>query len=93
MATSIRMKHPSGAETASYDGFSWTCLLFGCLVPMWRGDLKFAAISALIGVAGLWLLGLPNLVWWIAMSFNYNKWHRNELLVNGYVEADSSGIR
>jgi len=86
MATAIMLKHPSGVTKVAYEGFSWTCFFFGLFPPLFRGDFKWAGITLLIGILGSFLLFIPNLVWWIVLSVQYNEWHKNDLLMQGFVK-------
>lgn len=65
-------------EVAS--GFSWTVLLFGFFVPLFRGDIKWAAI--MLGAAMI-SGGLAN----IAFAFAYNALYRGELINRGFRPA------
>jgi uncharacterized membrane protein len=70
-------------------GYSWTTFFFGCLVPLIRGDLKWAAIlffiSAIIGfiTAGFGLIFVTPI-----FAFFYNKAYIKTKLEEGYVPAD-----
>ena len=61
-------------------GFSWTVFFFGLFVPLFRGDLKWAAImffgTILLGFA---TLGIGGAVLGIVMSFVYNKIYIKEI--------------
>lgn len=58
-------------------GFSWTTLFFGCLVPLVRGDIKWALIMLLCSMltCGISLLVFP---------FFYNRIYIKELQSKGY---------
>lgn len=92
----IVMKHDSGVTKEVKYGFSWTTFFFGFLVvPLIRGDLKWAAIMFLIGVVvGAPTFGIGAIVADIVFSFVYNKIYIKELLVKGYkpAEEDSKNI-
>jgi hypothetical protein len=66
-------------------GFSWTVFFFGLFVPLFRGDLKWAAImffgTILLGFA---TLGIGGAVLGIVMSFVYNKIYIKDLIEKGW---------
>ena len=66
-------------------GFSWTVFFFGLFVPLFRGDLKWAAImffgTILLGFA---TLGIGGAVIGIVMSFVYNKIYIKDLIEKGW---------
>lgn len=62
-------------------GFSWTVFFFGFLVPICRGDAKWAIIMF---AASLLTLCLAQLVF----SFTYNGTWIRELLSRGYKPAN-----
>ena len=69
-------------------GFSWTTFFFGFFVPLFRGDLKWAAImffgAILLGIA---TAGIGGAVLGIVMSFVYNKIYIKELIAKGWNPA------
>lgn len=73
----VKMKNEYGAIKEAPIGFSWTTLVFGCLVPLLRGDFKWAAITFLLAaVSG----GLS----WFIVPFFYNKVYLDLLVDKGY---------
>lgn len=70
-------------------GFSWTVLLFGCFVPLFRSDFKWAAIMflATAGVAAA-TMGFGGILATIAFSFVYNKLYITDLLNSGFESKD-----
>ncbi|EJO5349269.1 DUF2628 domain-containing protein [Clostridium botulinum] len=81
----ILMKHDSGVSKEVKCGFSWTTFFFGFIVPLVRGDVKWALIMFAISIAvGLPTLGIGGMVSGIIFSFVYNKLYIKELLVKGY---------
>ncbi len=58
-------------------GFSWTMLFFGSLVPLYRGDYKWAIITFL---AALITYGFS----WFVFPFFYNKLYLKDLVKQGY---------
>jgi hypothetical protein len=78
----INLKHKDTEVIKSVPlGFSWTTLLFGALVPLLRGDLKWFFISILIA---FFTFGLG----WFIIPFFYNKIYIKNLMEKGYVPAD-----
>lgn len=71
------MKNEIGQVKIVKDGFSWTTLFFGVLVPLFRGDFKWFLIM-LIG--SMCTFGLA----WLVFPFIYNKYYIEDLIANGY---------
>jgi len=72
-------------------GFSWTSLLFGPFVPLFRGDLKYFFGIVLGGfVFGILTYGIAALVLWIWQAFSYNQRYVRSLLEKGYKPAEES---
>lgn len=72
------LKNENGVEKKVKKGVSWTFLFWGALVPLFRGDWKWALIS---------FLAIPATfgIFWIIMIVKYNEWYLNDLLNDGYV--------
>ena len=79
------MLEKNGVQKQGFVGFSWTMLFFGFFVPLFRGDLKWAAImffgTILLGFA---TLGIGGGVLGIVMSFVYNKIYIKDLIEKGW---------
>ena len=58
-------------------GYSWTNLIFGFFVPLFRGDWKWAIIFLIVGIV-TWGFGS------IVTSFFYNKLHASDLMKDGF---------
>ena len=83
MAKRILMKHPgTGLVKNGFYGFSWTMLLFGGFVPLFRGDLLAGVLVLILYII---TLGWGTLIY----SFFYNKQYTTRLIEKGYVFADS----
>ncbi|WP_097028271.1 hypothetical protein [Clostridium peptidivorans] len=81
----LRMKHDSGVIKEVKYGFSWTTFFFGFIVPLVRGDIKWALIMVAISIAvGVPTMGIGAFISGIIFSFVYNKIYIKELLVKGY---------
>ena len=66
-------------------GFSWTVFFFGLFVPLFRGDLKWAAIMFFGTILlGFGTLGIGGAVLGIVMSFVYNKIYIKDLIEKGW---------
>jgi len=65
-------------------GFSWTHLFFGFLVPLFRGDWKYAIIF--IGIS-FFTISLYTFV----TAFFYNKLYAQELIGKGYKIKNYNG--
>lgn len=62
-------------------GFSWTVFFFGFLVPICRGDAKWAVIMFAASCLTLFLAQ-------IVLSFTYNGTYIRELLDKGFRPSD-----
>ncbi|MSQ81108.1 MAG: hypothetical protein EXR41_05330 [Candidatus Methylopumilus sp.] len=83
MATAVIIKHPSsGMIKIGYYGFSWSYLIFGWFVPLYRGELGVAALHMLFSIITLGL-------WQIIVAFLYNKQYMTRMFITGWVLADS----
>lgn len=86
MATAVTIKHPAtGLTRKGYFGFSWTYLIFGFFVPLFRGELGVAALHCLFSMLTLGL-------WQFLACFLYNKQYMIRMLEKGYVLADSDDM-
>ncbi len=81
------MENEVGLQKKVKVGFSWTLLFFGVLVPLIRGDLKWALIMFVLAF-------LTGGVSWLVFPFTYNKIYVESLIENGYkfVENPKSSI-
>jgi hypothetical protein len=76
--TSVVFKNPNtGAMKEAPIGFSWTVFFFGFLPPLFRGDIKWAAIMFIVAC---FTFGLSNFVF----MFIYNKLYVKDLIDAGY---------
>ena len=79
----IKIKHKeSGVQSTCYVGFSWTYLLFGFFVPIFRGEIIIGIVHAVFSFITLGLF-------WLIMTFLYNKQHAVRLLTNSWILNDS----
>lgn len=79
MATRINIKHKeSGMVKTGFYGFSWTYLLFGWLVPLFRSELGVGALHLLFTICTLG-------IWQWIVCFLYNKQYMTRMLLNGWV--------
>ena len=78
MATQITMKHKqSGMVKQGMYGFSWTYLLFGWFVPLFRGELGIGALHLLFTIITFGL-------WQFVVCFLYNKQYMTRMLTSGW---------
>ena len=70
----------TGAKKQAKVGFSWTSLFFGALVPLIRGDVRWALIHICLTV---FTFG----VFYFVFPFIYNKKYIHRLLEKGWVAA------
>jgi hypothetical protein len=79
----VLIKHSeSGLTKKGYVGWSWTYYLFGCLVPIVRGEIG-------IGLLHFVLTCITFGIFQAIMSCLYNKQHISRMLTTGWVLADS----
>lgn len=83
MKIALVNKHRDITKTKT--GFSWTTLLFGCFVPVFRKDWKYFGIMLLFSIL---TFGLSHIVF----GFIYNKLYIKGLLRNGYVPSKKAYI-
>ena len=80
---SVMIQHPqSGLTKKGFFGYSWTYLLFGWLVPVFRGEIGIGLMHLVFTVvtAGIFQAVMP---------FLYNRQYTSRQLTNGWVLADS----
>lgn len=66
-------------------GFSWTTFFFGLFVPLFRGDIKWAAIMFFSSLLlGFFTAGVGGLVVGLVFSFIYNKLYIKDLIEKGW---------
>ena len=86
MAKKVQLIHPqTGLMKSGFYGFSWTFLLFGWFVPLFRGELLIALLHFTITVITIGL-------WQIIFAFLYNKQYTSRLLEKGYVLNDTEEV-
>lgn len=64
-------------------GFSWTMFFFGFLVPLFRGDIKWFILTAILD---LFTFGLYQLIF----AFFYNGIYKKQLISKGFREKNST---
>ena len=77
----VKLVNAEGQLRTAKVGFSWTTFFFGFLVPIFRGDAKWAVIMF---IASIFTLVLAQIV----LSFTYNGTYVRELLSKGYRPED-----
>ena len=82
MASVVLMKNPqTGRIKKGFYGYSWTYLLFGWFVALFRGELGVAALHLLFTIVTFGL-------WQIIVSFLYNKQYTSPLIAAGFKFTD-----
>ena len=80
----VKIKHKeSDLQSKCFVGYSWTYLLFGFFVPIFRGEIIIGIVHALFSFVTFGLF-------WLIMTFLYNKQHAVRLLTNSWVLDDSA---
>ena len=77
----ITLSDQMGQIRTAKVGFSWTVFFFGFLVPICRGDAKWAVIMFLAALCTCWLATF-------VFSFTYNGTYIRGLLSQGFRPAD-----
>lgn len=86
MATKVIIQHPvNGLTKNGYFGFSWTYLIFGWWVPLFRGELGVAALHLLFTLCTFGF-------WQLIVSFLYNKQYMTRMLEKGYILKDTEDV-
>lgn len=81
MAIEINLRKGEIAKKG-YLGFSWTTFFGGIIVPLVRGDWKWAIIMLVVGL-------ITGGVSWFVFPFIYNKINTKDLIENqGFEPAD-----
>ncbi len=91
----ITLKHAtSGMIKECPTGYSFTTLLFGFFVPLFRRDFKWAAIMLAGGIIYAMFLeemginGSANIAMSVCFGMYYNEQYIKDLLEKGYIPAD-----
>ena len=92
--TEVNMVNMSGQLTKAPQGFSWTILLFGLFVPLFRKDFATAGALFLLSIFSYLLFDEGGIIpiWGIDifLAFKYNELFTKKLLKNGYRPADKN---
>lgn len=84
----LRQKESNIVKECS-TGYSWTTFFFGMFVPLFRGDLKWAAIFFCICfLVGLFTAGIGSVICGPVFAYFYNKIYITGLVEKGYVAMD-----
>jgi hypothetical protein len=82
----VLIKHTqSGIIKSGYVGFCWTYLIFGWIVPVFRGEIGIGALHLLLTLITFGLFQ-------IIMPFLYNKQFMVRHLTNGYELSDEDSV-
>ncbi len=87
------MNKETGVTKECTTGYSWTTFFFGAIVPLVRGDLKWAIILFLLCCAVSFLtffilFGLGGFLVGPVFAFFYNKIYIKDLMSHGFIPAD-----
>lgn len=83
----------TGSIKQTKAGFSWTVLFFGFLVPLFRGDFKWAAIMfTSLFIAGMVFFPIATFIT-IGWAFMYNKLFIQDLINKGYEPMDEGDAK
>ena len=78
MAIKIPIKHrQSGMIKDGCYGFSWTYLIFGWFVPVFRGEIAIGLLHMLLTIFSFGL-------WQVIFCFLYNKQYMERMLSNNW---------
>jgi hypothetical membrane protein len=79
---SVMMQHQASRLTKKgFFGYSWTYLIFGWLVPIFRGEIGIGALHLVLSIC---TFGIFHLI----MPYLYNRQYTSRQLTNGWVLAD-----
>lgn len=81
IAVKVFIKNSVGYSKPVKLGFSWTMFFFGCLVPLFRGDIKWFFLSLLLPFVTFFLS-------WLVLPFIYNKIYIKEMFEKGWMPGD-----
>ena len=82
----VRIKHTqSGIVKNGYVGYSWTYLLFGAFVPIFRGEIGIGALHLLLTLVTFGFFQ-------VVMPFLYNKQFMIRHLTTGYELSDEESV-
>ncbi|WP_130805827.1 DUF2628 domain-containing protein [Senegalia massiliensis] len=80
----------NGLKKQTKIGFSWTTFFFGFFVPLFRGDLKWAAIMFVSSLLlASFTFGIGSFIIGIIFSFIYNKLYIRDLIEKGWIASNS----
>jgi hypothetical protein len=75
----VRLIHASaGIAKNGYFGYSWSYLIFGWCVPIYRGEIGIGVLHLLIALISV---GLSQLIF----PFIYNRQYMNRMLTSGWL--------
>jgi hypothetical protein len=81
---SVLIKHSSsGLIKKGFYGYSWTYLVFGWLVPIFRGEIGLGAMH-------LFFTFITGGLFQLVMPYLYNRQFTSRQLTNGWVLADEA---
>ena len=73
----------SGMTSKGYIGYCWTYYIFGCLVPLFRGEIGIALMHLVFTIISFGLFQ-------IVMPFLYNRQYMTRQLTNGWELYDTA---
>ena len=80
---SVTIRHePSGLLKKGFYGYSWTYLLFGFFVPLFRGEIAIGLLDIVLNVL---TVGIFQAI----MPYLYNRQFMTRQLTNGWVLTDA----
>jgi hypothetical protein len=81
---SVMMRHQaSGLTKKGFFGYSWTYLIFGWLVPIFRGEIGIGVLHLVLSVCTFGIFQ-------IIMPYLYNRQYTSRQLISGWVLADDA---
>jgi hypothetical protein len=74
----VRLIHPTaGIVKNGYVGYSWSYLIFGWFVPIYRGEIGIGVLHLIVALISI---GLSQLIF----PFIYNRQYMNRMLTSGW---------
>lgn len=83
----MKMQHPNSTRVMNLPtGISFTCALFGPIVPILRGDMLTATLVIVLSMLSFGLLAFPC---WLYLVFGYNEHSLSKMEERGWIAVEN----